>query len=210
MWLNIYTLETIYLTLILVPTLFVFLRVFNLYSFSKHKGLLYFSGAFLLFACSFMIRYLIIITTSGPNNIEPLPGISPWVIILELALLFPGILFIFSLSWKKMPKLTFLAVFVGALVVSIADYLMGTLILMYISQIIIFIIASFLAYRNLKRDKKPMQQVFLACMLLFILVWIINLVGQLFIPVLPVLRIVVYILTIIIAYTLLIMVNKIT
>lgn len=205
--------ETIYLFAIVLPAFYVFLTTSKLYRFSRHRGLKYFSLAFLFFAVGYAVRFMAMLNVlyvSG-NNQTLDATFSFLVLVMEIVILMPGFFLLYSLVWRKIHTKYLIPVYlVFALAISIIDFLSGSFLLMYITQVAIFLVASVISFKNYLARKKPFRLTMFVIMVLFLLVWIINFIGQYTIADSPIIRLPVYIMTVVIALSFLIIVRRLT
>jgi hypothetical protein len=205
---NILIIETIYLLLITIPSFIIFLKTRNLYEFSKYKGLRYYSNAFFFLAIGFLTRYIVMILKVLQGNFLTIQTFDILTLIMELFLILPGFFLFYSLFWQRFEKKhyskrTFLncnifsfTIYLIAIILALADMMIRSFTFMYYSQIIIFSIASIIALRKYLSKKNNYRQLYLIGLVLFLIVWIINLVAQNLIDTIPSMRFYAYLFTI--------------
>lgn len=214
-------LETIYTILVLAPTITIFIKTRNLYSFSGYKGLNYFSKAFLFLAIGFFFRYLATLLRIffHDNQLNTITNFGILTTAMEFFLVLPGLLLLYSLIWKKFEKRIYKNRFLGnsetliyliAILLALGDYLLQSFLLMYTSQILLFMIASIVSYKKTREKKRPMMQLYFIAMVLFFIAWIINFIAQYTINMLPVLRVYVYLITVTVCFIFLYIIAKLT
>ena len=205
-----FLLETCYMLLIVGSALMIFFRTARLYRFSGHQGIRYFSLAFLFLAIGFFIRYatmLYLIFIMGSDATISTANILTF--LMETTITLPGLFLVYSLNrrWISIPP-SFLVPLAAA--IALIDMLTIPLFLMYLSQIFLFSFGLITAITNYIDHRSKSRFIISLCMGLFLLVWLINFVGQYTITTYPWLRIVVYILTISITFMFLYLVTRLT
>jgi hypothetical protein len=211
-------LEIIYTSLIIFPSLFIYVKTKKLYDFSKYKGIRYFSNAFLFFTLAFLVRLVYFTSGNYQDSILSFLFYKNYLLILfEFLFLLPGFYFLMCLLHKHIIKLnkskqylilsSFILIF---LFVSIIDYLFYTFLLMYIVNIIIFFFNSIISYKNYLKKKTLYGQIFSISMMLLLFAWTLNFATQNILQKLPVLRYYVYLINIIAVIIILVVVNKLT
>lgn len=218
--LQIISIETIYTLLIAITSLLVFFKTRKVYNFSNYKGLRYFSNAFLFIAVGFLLRYIIILQKilSG-ELLGTIQQTNLLLILMQFFLILPGMFLLYSLIWKKFENtkyskkplnapVTF--IYIVSLIFAIADFLLQSFLFMYLSQILLFLIASIIAYKNYKTTKQQLKQFYFISMVLFLIARTINLIAQYTIDSFPLMRIYTYIITVVVLFLFLYITNKLT
>ena len=205
--------ETIYMALIVISSIWIFFSTMRLYHFSKHRGIKYFGGAFLFLAITFLIRYVLMVYNIViKSNHGTLTTGNPLIILMEFSAVISGAFLVYSQIWRKIKVKNHVRVkrlmILGALIVSLADFFSNTLLLLYVVNIALFLFGSFVCYRKYMEKKGPYRKTFFVSMVLFFLVWVVNLIGQYTIDTVPAIRMYVYIITVGICTTFLVMVKK--
>lgn len=211
-------LEIIYTSLIIFPSLFIFINSRKIYDFSKYEGIRYFSNAFLFFTLAFLVRLLYFVLNANPDSFLSFLLYKNYLLIFfEFLFLLPGFYFLMSLLHKYIIKFnqlkkyiilsSFLLLF---LLISLFDYLFFTFLLMYIANIIIFFFNSLISYRNYLKKKTLYGQIFSISMMLLLFAWILNFVTQNILQKLPVLRYYVYLINVVAVIIILVIINKLT
>jgi hypothetical protein len=170
--------QTVYTVIVVVLSLVIYSKCKKVYKISGYDGIRYFQDAFLYYAAGFTLNYILTLL-SAFNAMYPLV-ISILSIIAEYTLGMAGFFLVYSLVWKSFPSPTHVRVsilHILALLIGILDLWIGSVYVLYISQLAIFIYASFLAYQNYMSKKQPFQQVFFIIMILVLLGWIANFVA---------------------------------
>jgi len=141
---------------------------------------------------------------------------------LEFMMVMPVFYLFMSLIWKKFEKRRQQTdlfhkifqksnlIYVCALLITSIDFILGNFILMYITQILIFSTTSIITYRNYRRSKKTISQMFFLSMLMFLFVGIINFIAQYTIDFIPELRIYAYLVTAATSFLLFYIVDKLS
>ena len=158
--------------------LIIVLKTDKLFRLSGHQGIRYFRNAFFFYGLAFASRYFIIFLAS------PFLKIS-----FEFFLIMGGFFLIYSLLWKKLDgkktkvssllNFKILIFYLFALIISILDYLWQGFYFIFISQIIVFIIATILSYNNLKKNKNKNSflRFYFIAMVLSLIAWILNFIA---------------------------------
>jgi hypothetical protein len=211
-------LEIIYTSLIIFPSLFIYVKTKKLYDFSKSEGIRYFSNAFLFFTLAFLVRLIYFTLNNYQGSIFSFLLYNNYILILfEFLFLLPGFYFLMSLLHKYIIKLNkskkdliFSSFILLFLLISIIDYLFYTFLLMYIANIIIFFFNSHISFKNYLKKKTLYGQIFSISMMLLLFAWILNFATQNILQKLPVLRYYVYLINVIAVIIILVIVNKLT
>ncbi len=207
---QILLLESVYAFFIVIPAILVYLLTGKLYHFSHYKGISYFRNSFLFIAIGFLLRYLVMLTKIFSGNL--LLTIDRFGILtsmMELFLILPGFFLLYSLIWKRSKILLPVLIF-GAITIVIVDFILQTLILMYISQMIAFFIAGIISLVHYSRNKNKIRFMYFVSMVLFLIVWTINLIAQATIEGLPIIRLYAYLITVVAVFLFLYMTIKLT
>ncbi len=156
----------------------IVIKTDRLFGLSFHQGIRYLRNAFLFYGIGFITKSLLGISVLSTMFVN---------ILFEFFLITAGFFLLYSLLWKKIetsPKnytsslfnpMIFLF-YSMALIIALFDNLWGTYIFMFFSQIILFISASVISFKNYKKDKnkhKFLKFYFLA-MLLSLGAWSLN------------------------------------
>lgn len=200
---DIIIIETLYVLIIGLSSLWIFLRTHRLYRFSRYKGLLYFSSAFLLLAAGFFIRYILMLLRLVQGQLGTIQEFNMLTIVMETLLMIPGFLLLYSFFWKSVQKQRFLGTRflpIGiisslAVIFAVSDFILQGFYFMYISQIASFLMASAICLTNYLKRRNTHLQLMLISMILFLIVWMINLVAQYTIDLVPMIRLYAYMFT---------------
>ncbi len=210
---NFPLIEFIYSCIIILPSLLIYIKTKKIYNFKKHTGVRYFSKAFLFFAISFSIRFIYFFSKNySEYSLARIILYNNYILILfEFLFLVPGFYFLMSLTYRKMGKSRNLIHCIGLvflLIISLADYLTYTFLLMYLTSIIFFSLNSLISCRN--HQKKPTRygQVYSIAMVLLLISWILNFSTQYILNKIPFLRYYVYLVNILAVLIMLFIVNK--
>ena len=166
----------------------IFFKTDRLFKISAHQGIRYFRNAFFFFSLAFLIRYIM-----GSNILVPFIHENYFFVIkstLEFFFVMAGFFLLYSLMWKDIGKgdhfvsslfnpvisLFYLMTF---LIIAI-DYLWNTYFLMFISQIIVFAIASAISFNNYLKNRKGFPKFYFLAMILTLTAWILNAIAALF------------------------------
>ena len=172
----------IYAALIIAICVVIVFKTDRLFRLSSHNGIRYFRNAFFFFGLGFASRYFLkfIFDVSGFEGFSVVP-----LLLFEFFVMMAGFFLLYSLIWRKFEAQGFsnksslfnigiIIFYAFALVIAILDYLWGTLFFMFISQIITFLFASIISYRNSLKVKKPVQKLYFAAMLISLFAWVLN------------------------------------
>jgi hypothetical protein len=216
--LHIILLETMYALLIILPSLLVYFRTSKLYSFSKYRGLKYFSNAFLFIAIGFALRYIVMLRKiAGGDLFNTLQQFDVMLGLMEFFMILSGMFLFYSLVWKHFEKKQYsmtslnkplFFMYVGALVLVILDLLLQSFIMLYTSQIILFGLATILAYLNYREKKQYFKRFYFIAMALFLLIAVTNLLGQYTIDTFPIVRFYTYVITLVAVWMFVYMTNQ--
>jgi hypothetical protein len=168
--------KIIYACLIVLICLVIVLKTHKLFHLSLHPGIRYFRNAFFFYGISFFVRYLLSFTVSTQLTIP----------VFEFFIIMAGFFLLYSLIWKKIQGEKFgsfsffnsrVSIFyLMALIIVILVILWGTIYFMFLSQIILFLIASivsFVNYKN-KKDSHKFPGFYFIAMILMLAAWILN------------------------------------
>jgi len=182
---NKYILELSYALLLTFICAVIFFRTDKFFRLSLHKGLRYFRNAFLFYGAAFITRYLFGVLSDLNFDYAYIVKI-----IFEYFFVMAAFFLLYSLMWKKFetqrekhsslfnPKIAIFHVL--ALVIAMMDYLWGTYYFLFGAEILIFIIASALAYSNYRKDRgqhKFLKFYFFA-MILSLAAWVLNFLAE--------------------------------
>jgi hypothetical protein len=156
---NKYILELLYALAISFICAVIVVRTDRFFRLSFHKGIRYFRNAFLFYGLGFIARYLF-----GVLNDAQLDYAFLLKIVFEYLFVMAAFFLLYSLIWRRIEsskeKYTSslfnakIAVFHAMAILIVAmDQLWQTYYFMFISEIIIFLFVSILAYVNFLKDK---------------------------------------------------------
>ena len=202
--LQIIIIETIYLLLIVIPSMTVFFRTRSLYRFSSYKGLMYYSSAFLFLSLGFLIRYLIMLSRIFEGNLDTIKDFGAHTLIMEFFLILPGFFLLYSMIWHRFEKhhyssrhtIAQLIIYTLAIIIAASDTSIRSFYLMYASQIAVFLIASIISLKKYLKNKNNFLQLHFIAMIMFLIVWSINLIAQQTIDIIPMMRLYAYLATV--------------
>ena len=164
----------------------IVLKTHKLFKLSLHQGIRYFRNAFFFFGIAFLFRYVL-----GSRWISQfIIGSENYFIIIilfEFFLIMAGFSLFYSLVWERFEKsykvslsslfnFKMLVFYVMSLLIAMLDSLWDTYLFMFLVQIILFLIASIISYRNykMKGDKHRFLKFYFIAMLLSLTAWILN------------------------------------
>jgi len=176
---NKWILELAYAILIASVALIIFAKTDKFFRLSLHHGIKYFRNAFLFYAVAFVARYIFgVFSDLSIDYSEVLR------VFFEYFLVMAGFFLLYSLVWKKFDSEKDSSMFNGrimifhaiALVIAIMDNLWQTYFFMFTSQIIIFLSASLISYKNSRKVKSAkFSKFYFIAMLLGLGAWVLNL-----------------------------------
>ena len=147
----------------------IVLKTDRLFRISLHQGIRYFRNAFLFYGIAFMLRYLL----SLYYFVFP---------FFEFFMVMAGFFLLYSLVWKKFEikdsrssffnPIVFLAYFI-TLVIILFDFFSQSYNFLFISQIIIFTIATIISFQNLKKQTS-FSKLYFIIMVLNLFAWSLN------------------------------------
>lgn len=156
---NKYVLELLYALAVSFICGVIVLRTDKFFRLSLHQGIRYFRNAFLFYGLGFIVRYFF-----GVFNDIGLDYAFLLEILFEYLFVMAGFFLLYSLIWKKIesPREEYksslfnakiLIFHVMAIVIVVMDQLWQTYYFMFISEILIFLFVSILAFVNFMNDK---------------------------------------------------------
>ena len=183
---NMELFKFIYSFIVVFICVVIVLKTNKLFKLSLHQGIRYFRNAFFFYGVAFLFRYILgsrfisgFVVNSGNHFI--------FIIFFEFFLIMAGFSLFYSLVWKRFEKsekgvlsslfnFKMLVFYIMSLLIAILDFLWGTYLFMFLSQIILFAYASILSYGNYRRkgDKHRFLKFYFIAMLLSLTAWILN------------------------------------
>lgn len=182
-------LKIIYAVVVVLISTIIVLRTDKLFRLSSHNGIRYFRNAFFFYGIGFAIRFFIgspLIYGESFSKYGFL--INP---LFEFFLVMAGFFLLYSLLWKKFEKgkdypssllnLRILPFYFMAFIIMFLDYLWETHYFMFVSQVVLFAIASMVSFSNLRgiRSKARFSRFYFLAMLLSFLAWTLNTISLL-------------------------------
>ena len=169
----------------------IVLRTHRLFKLSFHQGIRYFRNAFLFYGIGFLVRYILgaLLFFNLINSVYR-PIITG---IFEYFLIMAGFFLLYSLIWKNIegentkyssslinPKISLF--YVMTLILVLLDCFWGGLSFMFVSQVILFLIASIISYMNYSKGKTQykFRKFYFIAMLLNFLAWLSNMLVVFF------------------------------
>jgi hypothetical protein len=161
----------------------IVIKADRLFRISTHQGIRNFRNAFTFFGLAFISRYILGIIFDSYN-------IS--IFLFEFFLIVGGFFLLHSLLWKKFRKIekgysssllspVTLVFYLMAIIIVAIDFSWHFYLFMFTSQIIVFLIASIVSYKNyLNRPKAFFPKFYFIAMFLSLLAWILNAVAASF------------------------------
>ncbi|MFH1326685.1 MAG: hypothetical protein ABIH59_00985 [archaeon] len=165
------------LVAILVSVLIVF-KSHKLFRLSSHNGIRYFRNAFFFYGIAFVIRYFLKFFIEESFIVNA---------FFEFFLVMAGFFLLYSLLWKRFESFAYkpfsslfnarISLFYAlAVVIVILDFLLKGYYFMFLIQILVFLYATILSYKNYKKDnyKHKFPRFYFLAMLLAFFAWILN------------------------------------
>lgn len=175
-------LKIIYALIICSICAIIVLKTDRLFKISNYQGLRYFRNAFFLYGIAFFVRFIL-----GAITISNYQHIYPIIIkmVFEFSIVMAGFFLFYSLIWKKIEKdqnynslfnIKIGIFYLLTLIITLLDFSLNTDILMYTSQIILFIIMSLISYKNYTKAgrKHKFLKFYFITMIIGTLTWILN------------------------------------
>ncbi|MFP4402753.1 MAG: hypothetical protein ACLFPJ_00175 [Candidatus Woesearchaeota archaeon] len=186
-------LEFFYTALIIFICLLIYIKIKKAYFFSKHIGLKYFYNAFLFFAIAFSFRFIYFLSNNFKEYyLFELILYNGYILILfEFFFLLPGFYFLMSFIYKHIKNYEFILWTLFILIffmVSLIDYYYHTFFLMYILNIIIFLLNTIICFFNYLKKRAKYSKFYFIAMFLLLISWSINFSTQYLLDQLPFLR----------------------
>jgi hypothetical protein len=204
---KIILIETIYALALIIPCLIIFFKVKRIHDFSKYKGLMYFSHAFVFFCIGFFIRYIYMIFSRFSGDIaSTIQDYNILLALMKFFLILPGFFLLYSIIWKKFEIKKYsksiitypeFIIFIITLIIVLLGIFHETLLFFYFSQILLFSISSLISFINLRKKSNRFRLLYFSSMFIFLLIWIVNLFAQYTIDRFPIIRIYTYVATVI-------------
>jgi len=210
-------LKVIYGLLIVFICSIIVLKSDRLFKLSDYQGIRYFRNAFFFYGVAFTIRFIL-----GTKILRDMFYSEILVSILfEFFIITAGLLLFYSLIWKGVEKkkkynslfnLNTGIIYIVSLFLSWGDFLLKTNLLMFFSQILLFLGMVFLSYQNyLKRRKiNSFVKYHFLSFFLGLIAWILNFLVSFFLNWNKSLQILIYSLNIIFFLLFLYGTNKIS
>src|SRR3989344_268129 len=181
-----------YAALIVFICLVIVLKTHKLFKLSSYTGIRYFRNAFFFFGLGFFSRYFLkyFFEVKGLESFSDFP-----LLLFEFFVIMAGFFLLYSLIWKRLDfsksfanssLLTpgVLVFYMFAIIIVILDYFWQTLTLMFLSQVIVFLIASIMSFNNtlsLTKKKNHLSKLYFVAMITSFLAWVLNAVTVLII-----------------------------
>jgi len=173
--------KLIYAIAILLICIIIVYKTNRLFHLSSHPGIRYFRNAFFFYGMAFFSRYIL----------NYLIGSFASIVFFEFFLIIAGFFLLYSLIWRHLEKEKWSAsslfnskislFYAMALALVLIDFLWGTIFVMLASQVIVFVIASILSFKNYKkRQKSRFPGFYFLAMLLMLSAWILNSLAAFF------------------------------
>ena len=164
---------SLFITLI---CLVIVLKTNKMFKVSNHQGIRYFRNAFFFYGIAFLFRYLLSVTYFA----------TP---IFEFFMIMAGFSLLYSLIWRNFevegsPSSLFnyyMSLFyIMAVTMVCLDFLFQSFLVLFLSQIIVFVIISIISFKNIK--KGGFSKKYHIAMVFCFLAWTLNLIFVSFLP----------------------------
>ncbi len=179
-------LKLIYSVIIILICFVIVLKTNRLFKLSLHQGIRYFRNAFFFYGIAFFLRYIV-----GSklifNSISSTQNYFIIGILFEFFLIMAGFFLLYSLIWRKIEGVgkkedsslinsKILLFYIMSFIISYLDFLWKAYFFMFLSQILIFVLASVISYLNYKNlgNKRLFLKFYFIAMLLSLTAWILN------------------------------------
>ena len=184
-------LKIIYGLIIWLICVIIVFKTDKLFEISLHQGIKYLRNAFFFYGFAFFLRYIV----GSYYFVDSIPGIyySLINIIFAFFLAMAGFFLVYSLIWKKIEPYDdrALSSFLNArimifyflsLIIAIMDYLWKAHNFLFISQIVIFFIATIISFSNFshKARKQKFPKFYFIAMLVSLVIWIVNALASIY------------------------------
>jgi hypothetical protein len=168
----------IYTAIISLICFIIVLKTDKLFRLSLHQGIRYFRNAFFFYGLAFILRYMLAIVDINTVIIRA---------VFEFFVVIAGFSLLYSLLWKKLDysKKSFSSIFnskmgifyMFTIIIVFLDYLWCNYYFMFISQILLFGIASIISGSNYNRmaKKQGFFKMYFIIILLNFFAWAFNL-----------------------------------
>jgi len=174
-------LKVVYALLISFICSLIVLKSDRLFKLSNYQGLRYFRNAFFFYGLAFIVRFIL-----GSVQIQ---SQDIYMIIIKFLfegfIITAGLLLFYTLIWKSLEKresryslfnLNIILIYLISILFATVDLILGVDLMMYVSQMVLFIMMSFLSYRNLvhSHKKTSFQKLHFITMVIGLIAWILN------------------------------------
>lgn len=163
------------------------IKAHRLFRLSEHQGIRYFRNAFFFYGVAFLIRYVAGAVFSYFGLSTPSTRF-----FFEFFLIMGGFFLLYSLIWKNFEKeishsslfnksvFTFYAI---TLIIVSLDMIWNKYAFMFLSQVLVFTIASFMSYKNYVKDegKHEFLKIYFSAMVLSLAAWVMNFILTLWV-----------------------------
>jgi len=193
--------KLVYALLVAFICLVIVLKTDKLFRLSLHQGIRYFRNAFFFYALAFLSRYFLRFLTCNDNIVNG---------VFEFFLIMAGFFLLYSLLSKRFEShrtegyfssllnpYVFIFYLMTFLIV-ILDLLWSTFYFMFLSQIIIFAIATLISFYNHKNNgvKVPFLRFYFIAMSFAFIAWVLNLLAAVSFAWNPFILLVIYVLNV--------------
>jgi len=153
----------------------IVMKTDRLFRISSHQGIRYFRNAFFFYGIAFGLRYVLA---------KPVYFIL-MRLVFEFFMIMGGFFLLYSLLWKRFENkkpsksslfnLKIIIFYILTIIIVLLDYLWGGYNFMFFSQIILFLFASIISYKNYKKKKKKcFLKLYFWVMFISLISWVAN------------------------------------
>ncbi len=179
--------EIIYTLIVVVSCSIVAYKANAFYRLSHHEGLRHFRNTFVYFGLAYLVRYVEYVV---------LGDVASWMHIpFGFLMSIAGFSLIRSMEWKCVSRPWWLLTYAIAVLIPVLDLIVGIPYFLFLSQIALFTYGVILAKQRYQPNARGVRQVHLIVMVLFLLGWIVNFIGQMLYNTYPVIVLYVYVIT---------------
>lgn len=175
-------LKIVYALVICFICAVIVLKSDRLFKLSDYQGIRYFRNAFFFYGLAFFVRFILGGTSFGSGYMFVLGFVFEFLAIMA------GFFLFYSLIWKRVEKkenhnslfnIRIGIFYLVALLLVFFDYRFATNLFMYISQILLFVIMSFVTFKNYLGGgggRHGFLKFYFLAMVLGVVTWALNMV----------------------------------
>jgi hypothetical protein len=211
-------LKVVYALIISFICALIVLKTDRMFKLSDHQGLRYFRNAFFFYGLSVIVRFIFGVVSISLDYGKIYLLLTKF--FFEFFIVSAGFFLLYSLIWRRIEReashhsilnLRALFFYLLALIFGILDVYFDTNLALYVSQILLFIILSFISYNNYLNGKKGHNflKYYFFMMLLGLITWIFTMLLDYILDWNKIIQIIVYILNILFFFVFLYLIKKI-